>query len=127
MAGELDLAASVCAHEMHASDPGPRAETVVCDLGALSFIDVSGVRVLVDAADYAHGRGTPLAIVNVPPVASRVLGLLSLYERLGTAPLHGAEMDVNGREVNTAAEGVRWTEVLRGAGRGAVGAMAMTG
>ncbi len=36
-------------------------------------------------------------------------------------------MDVNGSEVNAAAEGVRWTEVLRGAGRGAVGAMAMTG
>ena len=36
-------------------------------------------------------------------------------------------MDVNGSEVNTAAEGVRWTEVLRGAGRGAVGAIAMTG
>ena len=73
MAGELDLAASVCAHECMrlAQD---RAETVVCDLGALSFIDVSRVRVLVDAADYAHGRGTPLAIVNVPPVASRVLG-----------------------------------------------------
>ena len=84
MAGELDLAASVCAHEMHASDPGPRAETVVCDLGALSFIDVSGVRVLVDAADYARGRGTRLAIVNVPPVASRVLCVLSLYERLAT-------------------------------------------
>jgi hypothetical protein len=36
-------------------------------------------------------------------------------------------MDANGSEVNTAAEGVRWTEVLRGAGRGAVGAMAMSG
>jgi hypothetical protein len=36
-------------------------------------------------------------------------------------------MDVNGSKVNTAAEGVRWTEVLRGPGRGAVGAMAMTG
>ncbi len=88
IAGELDLAASVCVHECMrlAQD---RAETVVCDLGALSFIDVSGVRVLVDAADYARGRGTRLAIVNVPPVASRVLGLLSLDERLGTAPLHG--------------------------------------
>ena len=36
-------------------------------------------------------------------------------------------MDVNRSEVNAAAEGVRWTEVLRGAGRGPVGAMAMTG
>jgi hypothetical protein len=33
--------------------------------------------------------GTHLAIVNVLPVASRVLGLLSLYERLGTASLRG--------------------------------------
>jgi anti-anti-sigma factor len=50
MAGELDLAASVSAHEcMRRTQDGP--ETVVCDLGALSFIDVSGVRVLVDAAD----------------------------------------------------------------------------
>jgi hypothetical protein len=39
---------------MRRTQDGP--ETVVCDLGALSFIDVSGVRVLVDAADYARGR-----------------------------------------------------------------------
>ena len=104
-----------------------RAETAVCDLGTPSFIDVSGVRVLVDAADYARGRGTRLAIVNVPPVASRVWVCCRSTSDSERHRCHGAEMEVNGSEVNAAAEGVRWTEVLRGARRGAVGAMAMTG
>ena len=92
MAGELDLAASVCVHECMrlAQD---RAETVVCDLGALSFIDVSGVRVLVDAADYARGW-------DASGHRQRSAGRIA---RSGSAVARRATRN------GTAARGLRWT------------------
>ena len=86
------------------------------------------------ALDAAHiltvhgGKAVRLVSYQSGRKPQRTPGSPSLDEQVSIDQTKaGAEMDVNRSEVNAAAEGVRWTEVLRGAGRGPVGTMAMTG
>jgi anti-anti-sigma factor len=81
MTGELDLATVDAARDAirRASD---EADHVICDLGAVWFIDVSGVHVLVDAAIQAREDGTWFAVANCPPIVPRMLGVLRLHDTL---------------------------------------------
>src|ERR1700755_2428206 len=49
--------------------------SVLLDLRAMSFIDSSGLRVLVALSNEARGRGQRLALRNIPRHAERVLDL----------------------------------------------------
>lgn len=78
--GDIDLAS---APEFEASlrtalDASP--SSIVVDLTALTFIDSSGLRVLVASSKDAQSRGATLALRNVPRHAQRVLDITGLSE-----------------------------------------------
>jgi anti-sigma B factor antagonist len=78
--GDIDLAS---ASDFEASlrtalDSGPSSVTL--DLAALTFIDSSGLRVLVSASKDAQSRGATLGLRNVPRHAQRVLDITGLSE-----------------------------------------------
>lgn len=79
--GELDIATAPVAIEAIGSCVDGQAEPVlVIDLAALSFIDCSGVRVLVLAKKALEVRGGELRILLPETgVVPRVLGLLDDY------------------------------------------------
>jgi anti-sigma B factor antagonist len=73
--GEIDLAtaAQFAAALDQALAAAPR---LLVDMAGVTFIDVSGLRVLVQAAESLNGR-SPLTVVNAPRVAwlFKVIGL----------------------------------------------------
>jgi anti-sigma B factor antagonist len=54
--------------------------SILVDLGALSFIDSSGLRVLVSVSKDAQSQGATLGLRNVPRHAQRVLDITGLSE-----------------------------------------------
>ena len=60
--------------------------TVICDLGDVWFVDVSGLRVLLDATAHARLTGDRLEIANCPPIVPRMLELLRLEHALELRP-----------------------------------------
>lgn len=83
--GEIDLAtAPELETQIRAAfDGGP--STLVIDLGGLTFIDSSGLRVLVALSNEAGERGAALVLRNVPRHAQRVFDLTGLAEFFGIA------------------------------------------
>lgn len=87
--GELDLASAP--QLVHALEQAWRQcpDEIVLDLGGLSFMDMSGLRVLLSATERAERRGTEFALTNVRDPIRRVLalagvnGLLPIRERSG--------------------------------------------
>jgi anti-anti-sigma factor len=75
--GELDLVTADRARESirHAQD---ESRVLVCDLGDVWFVDVAGLRVLLDAAARARLGGTRMIVAHCPPIVPRMLGLLGL-------------------------------------------------
>ena len=61
LSGELDLAGAPIVRE-RLRELSKRRETVVLDLDALEFIDMSGLRVVLDAAEDASRDGWEFAI-----------------------------------------------------------------
>lgn len=84
LTGELNLVtadrARVCIRR--AQDD---SRVLICDLGELRFIDLTGLRVLLDAAASAEHTGRRLIVANPPPILPRVLGLLKLGDALEVA------------------------------------------
>jgi len=78
--GEVDLATAPDLESfiVQALDDGSSA--IVLDLEAMSFIDSSGLRALVNVSRAAHSRGISLTLRNVPRHAQRVLDLTGLSE-----------------------------------------------
>ena len=54
--------------------------SITIDLGALTFIDSSGLRVLVSLSKDAQSQGATIALRNVPRHAQRVLDITGLSE-----------------------------------------------
>jgi anti-sigma B factor antagonist len=84
--GEVDLATAPelesCLHRAFGDAP----DGVVLDLDGLTFIDSSGLRVLVALAKDARSRDASLTLRNVPRHAQRVLDLTGLSEWFDRAP-----------------------------------------
>jgi anti-anti-sigma factor len=59
------------------------ADDVVVDCIGLTFIDSSGIRVLIEARNVLDGQGRKLRIVNMPPTGHRAIEILDLCEFLG--------------------------------------------
>ena len=55
---------------------------LICDLGAVWFVDITGLRVLLDAAAHADRGDGRLIIANAPPIVPRMLRLLHLEDAL---------------------------------------------
>jgi anti-anti-sigma factor len=81
VSGELDMASSpqlVAALER--LDPGGRP--VILDLSSLEFIDVTGLRVLLEARERAREDGVALKLVNVSRGVRKLLKLTRTTELL---------------------------------------------
>jgi anti-anti-sigma factor len=86
MVGELDLVAAERARTaIRLAQNETRALT--CDLGDVWFVDLSGLRVLLDAAVHAKLTGGRLTLANYPPMVPRMLQLLEFD---GAGELHAA-------------------------------------
>ena len=81
LAGELDLvtASRAAVRIRRAQD---EVRLLICDLGAVWFVDIAGLRVLLDATANAHRNDGRLIIANAPPIVPRMLRLLHLEHAL---------------------------------------------
>ncbi len=83
VAGELDLAAAPLLAAHH--DPlgaGECAGGVALDISGVTFLDSSGVALLIGVARRAEEEGWPLRITGTPPHARRVLEICGLLDVL---------------------------------------------
>ena len=98
LAGEIDLAAAptvrdrLSALALHLAGRGPGGRgVVVVDLGEVTFIDSTGLSMLVAAHGRFAGSGMELRVASVPARVRQVLqltgldGLLSTYEDVPSA------------------------------------------
>jgi anti-sigma B factor antagonist len=82
LTGELDVAGATAAHkrllglDLH---PGDR---LVLDLTGLTFMDSTGVRLILQAREHALRHGAALAVVRGPEAVMRVLELVGLDQQL---------------------------------------------
>jgi anti-sigma B factor antagonist len=83
--GELDLASapSLLTHVEQLEIGG--AGTLAIDLAGVTFMDVAGMRVLLEAARRAHSRETRFVIYNPRRIASRVFALTAVDQQLKIA------------------------------------------
>ena len=88
--GEIDLDHSPKARQILLDCVGQQKKVLV-DLGAVSYIDSSGVASLVEAFQRAKKSGTAFVLVSLSPATCRVLKLarldkvFSIYDSLGDA------------------------------------------
>lgn len=80
--GELDIATSPQAEAELRRLEGEGAATIVLDLRGLTFMDSTGLRLLVAADARARESGHRLAIVRGPGPVHRVLEITGLHSRL---------------------------------------------
>ena len=76
--GEVDLSSATDLEAGIRQALGGNPASVVLDLAALTFIDSSGLRVLVSVADDARSQGVGFELRNVPSHAQRVLDITGL-------------------------------------------------
>jgi anti-anti-sigma factor len=84
MVGELDVSVASLARVTlrHAQNS---ASTVTCDLGDVSFIDLRGLRVLLEATEHARCTGARFSVLDAPGVVSELVAELGLQGALATA------------------------------------------
>lgn len=81
LSGDLDLASAPGLDEsLRGCEDG--ADTVLMDLRGLSFMDSSGLRVILGADARARSRGSRLVLIPGPPGVQRVFQLTLLDTRL---------------------------------------------
>jgi anti-anti-sigma factor len=81
--GELDIASAPALEEELGRVMGePGVEAAVLDLSALEFIDSSGLRAVVMAAQRAAGEGLRFALVRGGEPVHRVFEITRMSERL---------------------------------------------
>jgi len=78
--GDIDLASAADFETCLRSALDSAPSSIVIDLAALTFIDSSGLRVLVSLSKEAQSRGATLGLRNVPRHAQRVLDITGLTE-----------------------------------------------
>ncbi len=85
--GELDLdSAAILRRPVEAELSAEPAHAVTLDLAELTFVDSSGLALLVELRRLASGAGVQLDIVNVRPGPQRVISIAGLAETLGVPP-----------------------------------------
>jgi anti-sigma B factor antagonist len=78
--GDIDLASAPDFEMSLRSTLDSSPTSVTIDLAGLTFIDSSGLRVLVSLSKEAQSRGTTLGLRNIPRHAQRVLDITGLSE-----------------------------------------------
>ena len=85
--GELDLATKSRLHEVAMAQLGvPGLATLGVDLTDITFLDSSGISVLVELRNQAQERAIDMEIVAVSPCAARVLTIVGLADSFGIPP-----------------------------------------
>ena len=80
--GELDIATSeLLDHELRAVQDSDAA-TIVLDLSGLTFMDSTGLRVVLDANERCGGEGGRLRVIAGAPAVERLLDIVGLRQRL---------------------------------------------
>ena len=93
MAGDLDLAAADRSASALARALD-EADTVLCHLDGLRFIDLCGLQSLLDATARARREGARLTVMHSPSILTRILTLLRMHDALdvdGDATSDGRE------------------------------------
>ena len=80
-AGEVDLASAGLLRERIGALHGERARLVL-DLRDVSFMDSTGVRLMLDLAREATGEAWELSVINVPSAVHRVFELCGVLDAL---------------------------------------------
>jgi anti-sigma B factor antagonist len=80
--GEFDLAALPQAEKVFGSALGNAHEAVEVDLRGLSFIDSSGIRLLVQVLERSKADGTELTLIPGPREVQRVFEVTELADRM---------------------------------------------
>jgi anti-sigma B factor antagonist len=86
MTGELDISTAPRLEDDLRRIEAERPELVVLDLANLSFMDSTGLRILITADARAREEGRRLAIVQGNEMVQRVMRLTRLDERLNIVP-----------------------------------------
>lgn len=79
VAGEIDLATAPLLDRHLTATIGPRTPDVVVDLSAVSFMDASGLSVLVRAANQARRHGGRVCLTPLPERLERLLHITRLH------------------------------------------------
>jgi cysteine synthase B len=84
--GELDFSQSHTARRALLSLPLLRRGRLALDLRGLTFMDTSGIRLILEAMHRAEDRGAEFALVRGPQAVQDVLELVGLAEQLRVVP-----------------------------------------
>lgn len=80
LSGELDLSVE---HEVQGAIDGvDRNDRIVIDLRKLSFMDSTGLRLILRADSMCRERDRPLRLLPGPPAVQRVFELAGVEDRL---------------------------------------------
>jgi anti-anti-sigma factor len=82
LAGELDVANATDAQKRMLQLDVRRGGRLVLDLSELTFMDSTGIRVILRAEQYARMHGAELVVVRPPDAVMRVLELVGLDDQL---------------------------------------------
>ena len=82
---ELDLATAPALRRALAAAAGGQAVDLVVDLSGVTFVDASGLAVLLQAAQALRSSGGELRLMSPSRMLRRVLALLDLEGRLPVA------------------------------------------
>lgn len=81
-AGELDVMGAAEVRRALLSLQPARGDTVVIDLRELSFMDSTGVRLILQTMDVAERHGASLLLIKGPDAVQRALEVVGLAEQL---------------------------------------------
>jgi anti-sigma B factor antagonist len=82
LSGELDLAGAMLVELVLRRAERAAMPILLLDLSALHFIDLSGLRLVLEADARARRRGLRLVLLRPPPEAFSVFALTGVDERL---------------------------------------------
>ena len=82
LTGELDVATATAAHKRLINVDLRAGDELVLDLSGLTFMDSTGIRLILQARDHAFRRGAAFALARGPESVMRVLELVGLDDQL---------------------------------------------
>jgi anti-sigma B factor antagonist len=82
LSGELDVAGATDAQKRLLGLELRRGSELVLDLSGLTFLDSTGIRLILQASEHARMRGAGFVVVRPPAKVMRVLELVGLDEQL---------------------------------------------
>jgi anti-anti-sigma factor len=84
--GELDLANAAVLESAASSDELASSKEVVLDLDQLTFLDSTGLRVILAVREHCRGRDQLFAVTQGSPQVRRLMSVTGVGEHLKTIP-----------------------------------------